>query len=206
MEQIPEKNKNDLTIKTYQENFDVYTEGTVSEVKGEVKIWIDSFLNKLPHGAKILEIGSATGRDARYFASQGFDVTCADIIPQALTKLQVEGFKTEYFDFRNEPKKEWLDSFDGYFANGVFVHAPVEIFEKNLENISKIVHHDGIIGLSFKPGEGEDLSEDKVNAPRYFKYYTEEILKQIISKYPLEILELVYTNEGKWLRVILKNK
>lgn len=204
MEQKPE-NKNDLTIKTYQDHFDRYENNTASEASSESKVWMDSFLAKLPPNAKILEVGSATGRDARYFRSQGFDVTCTDVIPQALLKLQEEGFKTFTYDFRNPPKSDWLESFDGYFANGVFVHASQEIFEDNLKNISKIVHKGGIIGISLKIGEGEEISHEKVDAPRYFKYYTEEKLKQIISQYSLEILDLVYTHGGKWIRLVIKN-
>lgn len=168
-------------------------------------MWLDSFISKLPPNAKILEIGSATGRDARYFASRGFNVTCTDVIPEALSKLEDERFNTELFDFRTPPKPEWIDNFDAYFANGVFVDASQEIFEKNLESISKIVHINGIIGLSFKPGEGEEISNEKVDAPRYFKYYSEEKLREIISRYPFEILDLVYTNEGKWIRLVIKN-
>ncbi|MBP9715555.1 MAG: class I SAM-dependent methyltransferase [Candidatus Pacebacteria bacterium] len=199
------ENSNDITVKTYQDHFDIYEKNTATVASDESKVWMDSFLSKLPPNAKILEIGSATGRDARYFRSKGFEVNCTDIIPQALSKLKEEGFKTEIYDFRNTPKPEWLDNFDGYFANGVFVHSTQEVFEENLKNISKIVHSGGIIGLSLKIGEGEEISYEKVNAPRYFKYYTEENLKHIISQYPFEVVNLIYTHGEKWIRFILKN-
>lgn len=206
MEQEPKYNPNDETVKTYTDHFDRYVERTVSESGGEVVVWLDSFTNKLSPHSKILEIGSAGGRDARYFRDKGFDVTCTDVIPQAVECLTQEGFTAELYDFRNSPKQEWADMFDGYFANGVFVHASNEIFEKNLEYISQLVHKDGIIALSFKTGEGEEVTNDKMDAPRYFNYYNEKDTRVMFAKYGFEVLDLVYTQNDKWMRFVLKNK
>ena len=48
------------------------------------------FINKLGHNfrANILEVGSANGRDARYWASLGHNVICVDFSPVALGQLK----------------------------------------------------------------------------------------------------------------------
>ncbi len=200
------ENKNDITIKTYKENFDKYSERTVSEVSGEFKEWIDNFLNHLPENGSILELGSATGRDARYFASKGYRVTCTDIIPEALEKLSKEGFDTAEFDFRDEPKEEWFNNFDGFFANAVLLHAPQDVFEKAILNISKVLKKDGIATFSLKTGEGEEFTQEKIDAPRYYNYHTEDEIRELISQLPFEILNISYVDNKKWLHVILKSK
>lgn len=84
----------DLTIQTYRENFDKYVARTAIEPAGEFKDWLDLFSSLITIGGRVLEIGSATGRDARYLASRSFNVTCTDVIPEALQQLSEQGFET----------------------------------------------------------------------------------------------------------------
>ncbi len=200
------ENPNDLTIKTYKEGFDKYAERTPSEVSMEFKEWMDNFSSHLPEGATILELGCATGRDARYFASKGYKVTCTDIIPDALEKLSQEGFETSEFDFRDEPKEEWKNKFDGFFANAVLLHAPKEIFEKAVANILKVLKADGVASFSLKTGEGEEVTEEKMDAPRYFNYHNEEEIRELLSGLPFEVIGISHADENKWLHIIVKAK
>ncbi len=198
------KDLNDLTIKTYKEGFNKYEERTPKEINGEFKEWIDLFINYLPKNGTILELGSATGRDARYFASKGFNITCTDIIPEALVRLSQEGFETSEFDFRDEPKEEWKNKFDGVFANAVLLHAPKNIFERAIANISKVLKEGGVAGFSLKIGEGEEVTEEKMDAPRYFNYHNEEEIKRLLSNLSFEIVNISHTNDNKWLHAIVK--
>ena len=167
---------------------------------------MNSFIGHLPKNGTILEIGSATGRDARYFASKGYKVTCTDIIPEALEKLSKEGFETSEFDFRNEPKKEWLNHFDGFFANAVLLHAPQDIFEKVIKNIPKFLKKNGIAAFSLKTGEGEEITKEKMDAPRYFNYHNEEEIRVLLSNLSFEIVSISYSDNNKWLFIIIKVK
>lgn len=200
------ENLNDLTIKTYKEGFNKYEDRTPKEVSGEFREWINSFTSHLPENGTILELGSATGRDARYFASKGYKVTCTDIIPEALEKLSQEGFETSEFDFRNEPKEEWNNHFDGFFANAVLLHAPKDVFEKAVANISKVLKKDGVAGFSLKTGEGEEITLEKMDAPRYFRYHTEAEIREILSKLPFDIISISHVDNEKWLHVVMKIK
>lgn len=199
-------NLNNTTIKTYQDGFEKYRERTQSEVSGEFREWIDGFSAHLPEGGKILELGSATGRDARYFASKGLKVTCTDIIPQALEELASEGFDTASFDFRDEPKEEWKNSYDGFFANAVLLHAPQDVFEIAVANISKVLKKDGVAAFSLKTGEGEEVTDEKMDAPRYFNYHNEQEIRELLSKLPFEIVSITHADNNKWLHLVIKAK
>lgn len=198
------ENETDKTIETYKENFQKYIERTPSEVVGAFKEWEDIFCSFITEGNKIFEIGSATGRDARYFKSKGFEVFCTDVIPEALEGLKKEGFETAEFNFKDNPSEKWIDSFDGVFANAVFLHATQQEFEQNLLNIYEILKEDGILAFSLKIGQGEEVLLAKMDAPRFFRYYEKEELEKILAKYPYQIISINKVDNDKWLHVILK--
>ena len=193
---------NDQTIKTYRDNFIKYAEKTPKEVNGEFKIWMDSFLSFVPKNGTIFEIGSATGRDASYFHLQRYKVFCTDVLPEELQKLSKKGFETAEFDFRDNPKQEWNNRFDGFFANAVLLHATQDVFKKTLINISSILKKRGVIAFSLKAGEGEEMLSIKMGSPRYFKYYTIEEIKEMLKELPYKIINISCADDGKWIHVI----
>ncbi|OIQ81711.1 methyltransferase domain protein [mine drainage metagenome] len=196
----------DLTIDTYRKNFGKYVQRTPEATLGEFRAWLDAFASHIPDQGTILEIGSAAGRDARYFASKGFRVLCTDVIPEALLRLSIEGFETSEFDFRSRPRPEWANSFDGFFANAVLLHAPQEIFENALKNMALVLKRGGVAAFSLKAGEGEEISLEKLEAPRYFRYHSEPEIREVISRLPFEILSITHAEQGKWLHVIMKHQ
>ena len=186
----------DKTIETYRQTFDKYVERTRDESQGEFREWLDSFAAHIPKEGVILEIGSASGRDARYFASKGFKVICTDVIPEALQRLSDEGFETAEFDFRSTPKPEWANKFDGLFANAVLLHAPPNAFEVALRNIALVLKENGVAAFSLKAGEGEEISLEKLEAPRYFRSHTEPEIRDILSKLPFDIISVSHAEQG----------
>ncbi|MFH1089452.1 MAG: class I SAM-dependent methyltransferase [Candidatus Uhrbacteria bacterium] len=203
------ENPLDKTIETYRKNFDKYVkyvERIPAEPSGEFKEWMDFFTSHIPKNGLILEIGSASGRDARYFTGQGFKVVCTDIIPEALQKLSAEGFETAEFDFRNKPKPEWAGRFDGFFANSVLLHAPSDVFENALRNVAVVLKENGVAAFSLKTGEGEEVTLEKIDAPRYFRYHTESEIREILSRLPFEVISLAHADREKWLHIVMRLK
>lgn len=195
----------ETTIATYQQHFDRYVDRTQSEVNGEFKEWMDSFLSYVSPQGKIFEIGSAFGRDARYFREKGYQVTCTDVIPQALEALSADGFETAEFDFRDNPKQEWLGKFDGFFANAVLLHAEPDVFENALENAASMLKEGGVAALSLKTGGGEEMSLEKMDAPRYFRYHTEEEIREILNRLPFDAISINHADNHKWLHIIMRH-
>jgi hypothetical protein len=198
----------DITIQTYKDNFELYKEKTSRVVSGEFIPWIDAFVKELPPHGNIFELGSAEGRDARYLRDRGLSVTCADVIPQALEALELDGFTTYTYDLRDEPRTEWTNSFDGIFAKAVYLHVPQEIFEQSLTRMNSLLKEGGIFCLTFKLGVGEEIETGKLGGERYFKYYSQHELETIIQKHPqFKIIDTSVTSDGKWIQLLLrKNK
>jgi len=196
------KNPSDETIETYRNNFDKYVARTGTEPRGEFKELLDAFASFLPDLGSIFEFGSASGRDARYLADKGFTVFCTDVIPEALKRLSEQGFKTAEYDFRNDPNPEWIEGFDGVFANASLLHAPQDVFENALKNIGLMLRQGGVVAFSLKAGEGEEITFEKMDAPRYFRYHSEPEVRDIMMGLSLEILTFSHAEQGKWLHVI----
>ena len=62
---------NNRTVESYNAHIQEYIDGTPHEVSGVVKDWLDGSLADVPKDARILEFGSAFGRDAEYHILQG---------------------------------------------------------------------------------------------------------------------------------------
>lgn len=197
----------DTTKQTYIDNFETYKEKTPSIVSGEFIGWMDDFIAQLPQDARVLELGSAAGRDARYLRDKGLEMTCTDIIPQALTELDSDGFITYVYDFRDEPHEKWINTFDGILAKAVYLHATQEVFEKSLTRLSQVLRTGGIFCLTFKVGTGEEIEVNKLGGERYFKYYTLNDLKKILDNHKEYefINSLTLTTEDRvWIQILIK--
>lgn len=195
---------NDITVATYRNNFDTYKQKTLKEVVGELKKWFDDYIGYLPKEGKVFELGSATGRDARYMREKGFDLLCTDVIPDALLELQEAGFKTASYDFRDIPRNEWMHAFDGYLADAVLLHAPKHIFDQALLYAHMVLKKGGVAMMIFKEGMGQEMIVDKLGAPRYFKYHNEATLKESVSKVPFEIISITHSNERKLIKLVMR--
>ena len=196
-----------VTMGTYRDSFNKYEQQTSTEPNDELRKWIDAFMLHIPRGGSVLEIGSATGRDARYFRKQGYKVLCTDIIPQALQKLSLDGFDVAEFDFTSEQNVSWNGKFDGIFANAVLLHADETIFRQALSNLKMYLQKDGYIAFSVMNGSGEELTLRKMDAPRYFYFYNEEKIQEIMNELSFEIVDLQYLqykDSKKWIHVIAK--
>lgn len=201
---MPLKDLNDITVATYQNNFQKYKEVTPETIPGELKDWIDSFEALLPKNGTIFELGCATGRDARYLSSLGYNVTCTDVVTEALNELSCDGFSVASYDFRDLPQEIWMGQFDGYLANAVLLHAPQYIFEQTLQYAHKILKRGGVAMIILKNGMGQEMIVGKLGAPRYFKYHNEENLKTTLAKMPFEIVSITPSSSSEMLRLIIR--
>ena len=66
------------TLRAYEAHVADYVAGTSAEVSGPPRDWMDRAVAGLEGGARILELGSAFGRDAAYLQSRGYQVECSD--------------------------------------------------------------------------------------------------------------------------------
>lgn len=168
---------NSETLRSYEARVAEYVEGTPSEVTGAVKEWIDAVLSGLSAEARIVELGSAFGRDAAYIASKGFAVECTDAVAGFVVELHSRGFKARQFNLLSD---DFDRGYDLIFANAVFLHFNRSEFVVVLKKLIGALASGGCCAFSLKRGKGEAWSEAKIGAPRYFCYWERDDLDPLL--------------------------
>ncbi len=168
---------NSKTLRSYQERVQQYIDGTSQDVTGAAKDWIDAVLSDLPAGARLVELGSAFGRDAAYIASRGFDIECTDAVPGFVLQLQSRDFKARCF---NAITDELDGRYDLIFANAVMLHFDRGEFAFALGKLFRSLKSGGRFAFSLKRGRGESWSNEKIGAPRFFCYWQPDDLEPLL--------------------------
>lgn len=192
---------NNITLQSYEQGVSEYIDGTAAETSGSIKAWIDNFLNLLPLTARIIEIGSAFGRDAQYIESRGFSVKRTDATIGFVNLLQSKGYAANQFNILTD---DFNSLYELIFANAVFLHFnPVELNEI-LKKAHKSLSDDGILAFSVKHGEGEEWTSAKIGSPRYFCYWQKDTIQSLLESLDFEVL-LIHEDE-KFLQITAKRK
>ncbi|MGO9483504.1 MAG: class I SAM-dependent methyltransferase [Rhodomicrobium sp.] len=194
---------NSETLRSYSERVHEYIEGTSKTLPGGTKDWIDAALVKLTPEAKIIELGSAFGRDAAYIAAKGFDVECSDAVEGFVSHLRTLGFKARLY---NALTDELEQTYDLILANAVFHHFDRAEFALVLKKLRYSLNKGGHIAFSLKRGTGEVWSTEKIGAPRYFCYWEKQELEPILADATYAQWTIVETaterTHAEWLYII----
>lgn len=165
------------------------------------------FASKLEKGSHILDFGCGSGRDTKYFLSQGYQVTAIDgSIELCKAASEYTGIEVKHMLFQ---ELDEIDVYDGIWACSSILHLPLPELEDVLHRMAAALKKEGIIYTSFKYGtyEGERNG-------RYFTDMTEESFSGLIRNIrELQIEEQWVTSDvrpergdEKWLNIILRKK
>jgi cyclopropane fatty-acyl-phospholipid synthase-like methyltransferase len=194
--------QNTQTLDTYQAQFANYIEGTPQVTKDDEgqAAWFRLAVKSLPHDAKILEIGSATGRDAAYIESLGYTVETTDAFDAAVEYLLSHGFNARKLNVLTDR----IDGkYDLIIAAAVFLHFTEQDFRLVLEVLHENLADAGRLAIRLKNGEGEEWSSAKMESPRYFRYWNPSTLSKLLEECGYEIQSLSLEEDDKWLHVIV---
>ena len=133
------------------------------------------FLPHLPKGAKILDAGCGSGRDAKCFFDQGYKVVAFDG-SQHLVKLarQLTGLPIQH---RLLSQVNEVEEFDGIWASASLLHVPKTELHIILEKLKMALKPKGIWYMSFRCGQGEQDEGE-----RYFYDQTIDSLTKILTQ------------------------
>jgi len=136
---------------------------------------LDAFLNALPAGAAILELGCGGGQDAAYMLSRGFDVTptdgSAELAKEAENRI---GRPVRIMRFETLDATE---AFDGVWAEASLLHVPRSTLPDVYDRILHALKPTGLFHASFKAGKAE--GHDKFG--RYYNYPSAAWLEAMLS-------------------------
>ena len=214
--------ENEITVEVYEQKANTYLETGVkhdnldiekAKLKREkLQNFIKSNIELLPKGSKVFEIGSGDGANAKYIKDLGYKVTGSDIADAFIKATRDKGVETIKF---NILKDEFVEKYSVIFCWRVFVHFTKEDIDIILRKIYNNLEKEGLVIFNVINREVRSVDEEWVDfsneyqmgAERYYRYFTEKELNQIISEIGYQIHS--FHKEGgdennKWLVYVLK--
>jgi 2-polyprenyl-3-methyl-5-hydroxy-6-metoxy-1,4-benzoquinol methylase len=197
--------ENKKTVDAYEQGLNEYNAAAIPGVIGSLKDWVDTGLAMLPEGARILEIGSAHGRDATYMEDKGFSVYRTDVTNSFVDYMKKQGHEARVLDALTG---DYGGPYDMVYASAVLLHFTAEQITQVLKKVREALNNEGLFSFSVKIGKGSAWSDAKLNAPRFFTYWKEEQLRSMLKASQFEV---VFWEEGQtghdngnWYHVIAR--
>lgn len=166
------------------------------------------FLERLPVGARILELGCGGGRDAAYMVEQGFDVDPTDgseAMAAEAEKCLGKAARVMRFDALDAD-----EDYDAVIALASLLHVPLPGLPGILHNIWRALKSGGWHLATFKTN-GEEGHDDH---GRYYNYLSRNEAEQLYQEAgnwaDLEFLE--WQGEGwfsppaRWLQIVARKR
>lgn len=187
------------TIRTYEKIAEEFNKHHSNLT--EHKARIDFFIQNLK-GKKILDIGCGTGRESKYFSEHGFDTTGIDLCSNLL-KIATEKAPNAKFIQMDLRKLDFpKNSFDGIWAYASILHIPKKDAKRTLMGFNRVLKKGGLIFISLKQGKVERFVKynEYPGKKRFFAFYSERELKNLVLSCGLKILKLVtYKRKSMWM-------
>lgn len=115
---------------------------------------LDAFLDRLPPGGRVLELGCGGGQDAARIKARGFSVDATDATPAMVAKANERwnvAARVMAFD-----QLEAVAAYDGIWAHASLLHCPRAALPDVLTRIHRALAPGGWHFASYKLGEQED--------------------------------------------------
>jgi ubiquinone/menaquinone biosynthesis C-methylase UbiE len=171
------------TRKNYDELAEIYDEKFEKYLELYLKDEIRTFLEKVPQGASILDLGSGPGNHAKRFQDAGRKVLCVDISKEMVKRCRARGLQAITGDFEELNLPE--NSYDAVYAYTSLLHIPKANLNKVLKQIHKVLKPNGTFALAMQEGASEDFRPDKDNpeSRRWFALYTDPELREYLKPF-----------------------
>lgn len=150
----------DQTLRFYADNAETYA----AHQRRGPQAHLRAFLDRLPPGARILELGTGGGDDAATMIAEGFDLHPTDASPELAAQAQARlGRPVRVMRFDELDEHE---AYDAVWACACLLHAPRAELTGDLARIHDALRPGGLFVASFKAGNGEGRD----GFGRYYNY------------------------------------
>ncbi|MCA2027048.1 class I SAM-dependent methyltransferase [Enterobacter sp. K16B] len=192
-----------MTLHYYQNHAQDFFDGTVNV---DMTPLYEAFTQHLTHGARVLDAGCGSGRDAKAFHEMGYQVNAFDA-SSAMVELarQHTGLPVQLMTFSEIDGKA---QYDGIWCCASLLHVPSSELPAVMQKLADALKPGGVWYVSFKYGNGE-----RVQGKRRFTDLDEEGLRMGISNITdVAITSLWVTKDyrqersERWLNGILHKK
>lgn len=200
-----------VTVASYEADAEAYVAGQ-TPASDEMAAAVEGFAGLLEHGARVLEIGSGSGRDAALLEQRGLSVRRTDITPAFVRLLRAAGHEASVLD----PLVDDLSDpdtglsagapYDGVWASASLLHVRREDLPRVLRNLAAVTREGGVLHLAVKEGDGARFSaHGTISGPRHFTFWREDELRAVLTDTGWDVRSLSHGIAGphgaNWLDV-----
>ena len=186
----------------YESNAERYASETFSADMSEQ---YQRFLPLLKKGAKILDVGSGSGRDAFYFQKHGYQVTALE--PSKNLGREIRKVFSGEIVCSDIQSYQPMERYDGIWACASLIHLQEEEILCFFKKMDMYLSDNGIVYASGKSG----ISTGEVADGRFFLEFTEQLVEKILTVNKQLKLEKLWYSEDvsgrqgfRWLNVVLR--
>ncbi len=192
-----------MTLKYYQDNAQTFFDGTVNV---DMSSLYETFTQHLAPGARVLDAGCGSGRDAKAFQEMGYQVEAFDASP-AMVELAQEhtGLPVKVMSFADV---DWKEEFDGIWCCASLLHVPAVELPGVMRRLADALKPGGVWYVSFKYGDGER----EVDGRRFTDMDEDDLNTLVSSLTAMEVGEVWLTQDKRpdrkeiWVNGILRKK
>ena len=149
-------------------------------------IW-ETFRQGLPEGAKIADVGCGAGRDTAYFLQHEYQAVGLDYSRGMLLEaMRRAPALYQQGDMRSLPYA--AEVFDAAWVCASLLHLPREQAPGAVAEFCRILKPGGSLFLGVKEGQGEGW--DMRKGKRFFTYYQENEVRNLLASAGFEIVHL----------------
>lgn len=169
------------TVRAYDLDATAYVEASPT-MPDSVRADIEAFAERLGPGARVLEIGSGGGRDARLMEELGLRVRRTDITPAFVALLREQGVDADLLDPLVDDLSCPEGPYDAVWANASLLHVQRADLATVLARLAAVTRPAGVLRVSVKEGDGEGWStHGSVRRPRHFTYWRADALRGVTT-------------------------
>jgi SAM-dependent methyltransferase len=170
----------------------------------------DIFLESLPKGSHILDVGCGGGIKSAYMQNKGYKVTGIDFSAKMIEIAKKKNSRIDFEVIDLYELESYSKMFDAIFAQAVLLHIPktriMEVLQKMYGKLkTKGLFYIGVKGIK---NDGIDESIIKENDygyeyERFFSFYTADEFKKYLEEIKLELIwENTSSGGSTWLQFI----
>jgi len=192
-----------MTLQYYQNNAQTFFDGTVNV---DMSSLYESFTRHLLPGARVLDAGCGSGRDAKAFLEMGYQLNAFDASSEMVALAsQHTGLSVQQMTFSDVDDQQ---QYDGIWCCASLLHVPAQELPTVMQKLANALKTNGIWYVSFKYGDGEREKDG-----RQFTDMNETSFLTLLQSTPEVEIETLWTTHDKrperdeiWLNALLRKR
>jgi SAM-dependent methyltransferase len=168
------------TVRSYDRDAAAYVARTAT-VPDSVRAALERLADRLGPDARVLEIGSGGGRDARLMEQLGLVVRRTDVTPAFVALLREQGHACDPLDPLVDDLASPDGPYDAVWANASLLHVARDDLPTVLGRLAAVTRPGGLLLMSLKEGDGDCWStHGTISGPRHFTYWRAADAKAVV--------------------------